>query len=240
MDYLNIQNRFKRTEEAKASLKLRLNEMKLRLRQRKEKFNLECSSFIQEELAFKQQLNDSGCLSEESSNKQPNLESLKSVQYLQKKFERKLKRKQQQERNKKAKVIKPTNNLDETILSIVDISSFAKFIGSDVYSSGSSHNIDGLASRTSTPIFNEKSIRRCRPRRFSSSHSRKASKCCSAALQSPHQIMDNKYFNIIENNYYNYSINLNNYEQHKAPCCSAITNTPGEFQDFGDFKIWYL
>jgi hypothetical protein len=236
MDYLNIQNRFKRTEEAKASLKLRLNEMKLRLKQRKEKFNLECSSFIQEELAFKHQLNDSGCLSEESSNKQQNLESLKSVQYLQKKFERRLKKKQQQERNKKAKLIKPTNNLDETILSIVDISSFAKFIGSDVCTSGSSHKIDGLTSRTSTPIFNEKSIRRCRPRRFSSS--RKASKCCSAALQSP-QIMDNKYFNIIENNYYNYSINLNNYEQ-KAPCCSAITNTPGEFQDFGDFKIWYL
>lgn len=229
----SYQARLKRTEEVRASLKIRLSEMKLRLKRRRERFHLECSSFIDEELNLKRQLNDSGCLLEEDFAKRK-VESLRNIKYLQNKFDEQLK-KQNKERSKKRK---EKHLLDETILSIVDISTFKRTVSKERFSA--------TPSRTSTPIFNQKNLRDfiSKQNKKSNSIKKPSSKRMRPSLVANSRESEGKYFNINENNYYNYSINLNNFEnkmsQYSSLMSTQSSNMPLEFQDFGDFKIWYV
>ena len=229
MEYITIQNKIKRSEEARTSLKLRLNEMKLRLKKRREQFHLECSSFIEQELSIKRQLNDSGCLLEEEFNTKQKVESLRNIKQLQSQFDDKLK-KQQRERKRQAKLIK--KELEESIVS-VDISTFKKFI------------VNKKSSRTSTPIFNEKPKKRiCKQKNTCIKKISVEKNSAKSVQKSSNSVAENKYFNIRENNFYNYSINLNSYEQKSSQYSSLISpvvpTMPLEFQDFGDFKVWYV
>ena len=241
MEFMSAHSRMSRSEEARACLKIRLNEMKLRIKKRKEKFNLECSSFDERNSSTRQHLSDSGCLLDEEFATKQNLDSLRNIRHMQEKFEDKLKK-----RNKKIKIeskkLKETR-LDETILSIVDISTFNKLIGSEIYSK--------TPSRTSTPIFSErraihrKQHKKCSSARKTSSSVKKSDPFVqNSTILANKNNNSNKYFNIRENNYYNYSINLNAYENKISPYATLLpatsTNMPVEFQDFGEFKIWYV
>jgi hypothetical protein len=245
MAFISAQNRMSRSEEVRACLKIRLNEMKLRIKKRKERFDLDCSSFDERNLSTRQQLSDSGCLLDEEFATKQNLDSLRNIRYLQAKFDEKLKKRSKKTKTE-SKTFKETR-LNETILSIVDISTFNKLIGSESNSKN--------PSRTSTPIISERRciIHRKQHKKFSSS----ARKMSSSVKKSDPFIQNstilantnistnnNKYFNIRENNYYNYSINLNAYEnkisQYASLLPEASANMPVEFQDFGDFKIWYV